>query len=148
MIKIPEAYICNQDLCLPTSIVLGRNLATNIILDTPFLCLLMPIQKIDQTGSYSQLQGKSVIFEFITQPYTKELDQIRDLVTFKQNQINFLQKEVHFLTTEQRLQQPSLQQKIKLIEQEFQTEVCGNVPNASWNRKKYTVTLPYEHDYD
>lgn len=107
----------------------------------------MPIQKIDQTGIYSQIQGRSVIFEFITEPYTKELDQIRDLITFKEKQINFLQK-VHFLTTEQRLQQPSLQQKIKLIENEFQTEVCGTIPNAFWNRKKYTVTLPYEPDFD
>ncbi|CAL5369382.1 unnamed protein product [Camellia sinensis] len=146
--KIPEAYICNQDPCLPTSFVLVRNLATNIILGTHFLCLLMPIQKIDQTGIYSQLQGKSVIFEFITQPYTKELDQIRDLVTFKQNQINLLQKEVQFLTTEQRLQQPSLQQKIRLIEKEFQTEICNDVPNAFWERKKHTVTLSYEPDFD
>ena len=71
--KIPEAYICNQDLCLPTSFVLVKNLAQNIILGTPFLCLLMPIQKIDQTGIYSQIQGRSIIFEFITEPYTKEL---------------------------------------------------------------------------
>ena len=115
---------------------------------TPFLCLLMPIQKIDSTGFYSLLQGKSVIFEFITQPYTKELDQIRDFISVKQNQINLIQKEVSFLTTEQRLQQSSFQQKIKLIEKEFQTEVCGTVPNAFWNRKKYTVTLPYEPDFD
>ena len=46
------------------------------------------------------------------------------------------------------MQQPSLQQKIKLIEKEFQTEVCNDVQNAFGERKKHTVTLPYEPDFD
>mgnify|MGYP003702506693 CR=1 FL=1 len=82
-------------------------MAQNIILGTPFLNLLMPITKIDTIGIHTSLDNQKIAFEFITSPRTKELDQIIDLVSSKQNQINFLQKEVSFLTTEQRLQQTS-----------------------------------------
>ena len=43
-----------------------------------------------------------------------------------------MQKEISFLTTEQRIQQTSFQQKIKLLEKEFQEEICSDVPNAFW----------------
>lgn len=146
--KFPEVLICNQGLCLPTSFVLIKNMSQAIILGTPFLCLLMPITKIDSIGIHTTLNNQQIIFEFITEPYTKELDQIKDLVNFKEKQINFLQKETHFLATEQRLQQSSLQNKIKSLEKEFHTEVCSDVPNAFWERKKHIVSLPYEPGFN
>ena len=87
----------------------------------------MPISKVDSIGIHTTVSNQPIIFEFITEPYTKELDHIRDLVIFKEKQINFLQTEIHFLTTKQRLQQPSLQNKIKLIEKDFQTEICSDL---------------------
>ncbi|XP_028059089.1 uncharacterized protein LOC114262873 [Camellia sinensis] len=146
--KLPEVLICNQGLCLPTSFVLIKNMAQNIILGTPFLNLLMPITKIDTIGIHTEIDNQIIIFEFITSPYTKELDQISDLMSLKQNQINFLQKEISFLTTEQRIQQTAFQQKIKLLEKEFQNEICSDVPNAFWDRKKHLVALPYEPTFD
>lgn len=119
-----------------------------IILGTHFPCLLMPISKIDSIGIHTTLNNQPIIFEFIIEPYTKELDQIKDLVNLKEKQINFLQKEISFLTTEQRISQSSFQQKIKSLEQEFQAEICSDLPNAFWNRKKHIVSLPYEPGYD
>ena len=140
--KIPKALICNQGICLSTSFVLIKNMSPILILGTPFLCLLMPITKIDPIGIHTTINNQPLIFEFITELYTKELDQIRDLVTFKEKQINFLQTKIHFLTIEQQLQQPSLQNKIKLIETEFQIEICSDLPNVFWERKKHIVFLP------
>ena len=71
--KLPKVLICNQGLCLPTSFVLIKNMSQAIIFGTPFLCLLMPITKIDSIGIHTTLNFQHIIFEFITEPYTKEL---------------------------------------------------------------------------
>ncbi|HEX7868548.1 MAG TPA: retropepsin-like aspartic protease, partial [Chryseobacterium sp.] len=101
--KIPEALICNQGLCLPTSFVLICNMNQSIILGTPFLCLLMPISKIDTLGIHTTLNNRHIVFEFITEPYTKELNQVKHMIYSKEKQINFIQKEIKFLSTEQRI---------------------------------------------
>lgn len=52
----------------------------------------MPIDKIDSIGIYTTISNQSIVFEFITESYTKELNHIKDLVNFKEKQLNFLQK--------------------------------------------------------
>ena len=64
-----------------------------IILGTLFLCLLMPIDKIDSAGIHTTINNQSIVLELIIEPYTKKLDHIKDLVNFKEKQLNFLQKE-------------------------------------------------------
>ena len=88
--KLPIVLICNQGLCLPTSFVLIKNMSQALILGTPILCLLMPISKIDFIGIHTTLNNQPIIFEFIIEPYTKELDQIKDQVNFREKQTNFL----------------------------------------------------------
>ena len=39
------------------------------------------------------------------------------------------------MTTEKQIQQPSIQDKIKLIEKELQTEIYSDIPNVFWTRK-------------
>ncbi|HEX8017342.1 MAG TPA: reverse transcriptase family protein [Flavobacterium sp.] len=98
-----------------------RNMNQSIILGTPFRCLLMPISKIDTLGIHTTLNNRHIVFEFITEPYTKELNQVKHMIYSKEKQINFIQKEIKFLSADQRILQPSLQGKIKLIHKTLQT---------------------------
>ena len=38
--------------------------------------------------------------------------------------------------------------KIQKIEKLFIDYVCPDIPNAFWNRKQYTIGLPYEKNFD
>ena len=54
----------------------------------------MPVEKIDSEGFHTIIRNQHIIFEFIIESYTKELDQIKDLIIYKEKQLNFLQKEI------------------------------------------------------
>ncbi|MGI4673395.1 hypothetical protein ACR2XN_28430, partial [Klebsiella pneumoniae] len=74
--KLPKAHVCNQGICLPTSFILVRNINHRIILGNPFLHKLMPIQKIDSDGISTIIDGKEILFQFITDPQTRMIDQV------------------------------------------------------------------------
>jgi hypothetical protein len=46
------------------------------------------------------------------------------------------------------LKYPLVQQKITVFKNKIETEICANIPNAFWHRKKYVVQLPYEKDFN
>ena len=52
------------------------------------------------------------------------------------------------MTIEKQIQQPSIQDKIKLIEQELQTEICSDIPNAFWTRKQHIISFPYKPEFN
>ena len=45
------------------------------------------------------------------------------------------------MTTEKQIQQSSIQNKIKQIENELQKEICSDIPNAFWHRKQHIISL-------
>ena len=146
--KLSDTYICNQGICLHSSFLLVKNLQQQVILGTPFLDLIMPIYKVDQTGIYSNIQGQEIVFEFITDPETKILSNLKDFLQNKENQLNFLKDELRYLSVEQSLQQPKMISVQKEIEANFISEICSDHPNAFWERKRHTVSLPYEETFD
>ena len=82
--KLSNAHICNQDVCLQTSFILVGNLTHRIILGTPFLHKIMPIKNIDQNGISTIIDGKEIIFNFITDPQTRMLNEVRDILLNKE----------------------------------------------------------------
>ncbi|KAI5429415.1 hypothetical protein KIW84_034140, partial [Lathyrus oleraceus] len=65
----------------------------------------------------------------------------------KRKQINFINKEIHYKNIEDQLQSPSIQEKIKGIQNKFIKDLCSEQPNAFWKRKVHTISLPYEPDF-
>uniref|UniRef100_A0A7N0U0L5 CCHC-type domain-containing protein n=1 Tax=Kalanchoe fedtschenkoi TaxID=63787 RepID=A0A7N0U0L5_KALFE len=122
--KIPKAYICNNKVCIPESFLLVKNITNQVILGTPFLKQIFPITHIDDKYFEGTFQKQKVQFQFVTEPQTKVLNEIKDIIFQKYNQINFLKSE-----------------------DTMSLEICNDHPNAFWNRKKHIVSLPYEESF-
>jgi len=96
-----------------------------------------------------------ISFKFVTPVYQKDLSLLQNSSILKQinlfhekkKHIHFLQNEIVYLKIEERLQQPSIQKKIYEPYELFKNEVCSDIPNAFWQRKKHIVSLPYEKDF-
>ena len=58
-----------------------------------------------------------------------------------------VKKQIVYKKLEERLQQPSIQKKIHELYELFKNEVCFDLPNAFWQRKKHIISLPYEKDF-
>lgn len=41
-----------------------------------------------------------------------------------------------------------IKEKIESIQKEYEQQVCAEIPNAFWNRKKHIVELPYEPAFE
>ena len=41
-----------------------------------------------------------------------------------------------------------MQERIKQIKKQIETNLCSSIPNAFWNRKQHMVSLPYEKDFN
>ena len=93
--KLSNIYTCNQGLCLNTTFVLIKELTQFVILWTPFLNMIQPISRIDYEGISTTLKGQKIVFRFITSPQTKELDELKTHLLFKEKQLNFLKQEVN-----------------------------------------------------
>ncbi|XP_050912612.1 uncharacterized protein LOC127127466 [Lathyrus oleraceus] len=90
--KLSNAYICNKDICLPTHFILVKNLTHRIILGTPFLHKIMPLINVDQKGITSIINNKRITFEFITDPHTRMINEVKDILLKKKNKFVFLKK--------------------------------------------------------
>ncbi|KAG5572213.1 hypothetical protein H5410_061979 [Solanum commersonii] len=61
--------------------------------------------------------------------------------------MSFLKGEVNSIEVENVLQNPKLQDKIGILQNQFSLDICEDHPNAFWNRKKNVVSLPYEDNF-
>jgi hypothetical protein len=61
--------------------------------------------------------------------------------------LKFLNEEVKFQRLEQQLNCKILLQKIERFHEKLTQEVCSNLPNAFWYRKKHVIKLPYIKDF-
>uniref|UniRef100_A0A7N0V3I5 CCHC-type domain-containing protein n=1 Tax=Kalanchoe fedtschenkoi TaxID=63787 RepID=A0A7N0V3I5_KALFE len=135
--KIPKAYICNNKVCIPESFLLVKNITNQVILGTPFLKQIFSITHIDDKYFEGTFQNQK----------TKVLNEIKDIIFQKYNQINFLKSEVTIYNIEIDLKNPKLIDKIKRLQDTMSLEICNDHPNAFWNRKKHIVSLPYEESF-
>ena len=53
-------------------------------------------------------EEKKIKFQFITEPFTRMLHEVKDLLIAKNQQLNFLKQEITSLTIEEKLQNPKL----------------------------------------
>jgi hypothetical protein len=128
--KLPNTYICKQDICLPTHFILVKNLTHRIILGTPFLQDLMPITNIDQKGITTFIKDKEITFEFISDPQTRMINEVKNLLLHKEKQICFLKEEINFLNINEQLNKVDIKRQIEEFELQLRSEICHDLPNA------------------
>ncbi|KAH1262177.1 polyprotein [Glycine max] len=87
--KLSNAIIENQGLKINKNFLLVKNLKNEVILGTPFIRALFPIQ-ISNEGITTNYLGRKIIFNFSTKPISRNIN----LIENKINQINFLKEEV------------------------------------------------------
>uniref|UniRef100_A0A0R0I5I2 Peptidase A2 domain-containing protein n=1 Tax=Glycine max TaxID=3847 RepID=A0A0R0I5I2_SOYBN len=140
--KLSNAIIENQGLKINTNFLLVKNLKNEVILGTPFIRALFPIQ-ISNEGITTNYLGRKIIFNFSTKPISRNIN----LIENKINQINFLKEEVSFNNIQIQLGKPQVKERIQSLLNHIESTVCSELPHAFWDRKKHIVDLPYEKDF-
>ncbi|RDY12287.1 hypothetical protein CR513_02939, partial [Mucuna pruriens] len=140
--KLSRAIIENRGLKIETNFLLVKNLKNEVILGTPFIKALFPLQ-ITKEGITTWHLGKKITFEFSSKPITKNIN----LIQKKMNHINFLKEEVSFGNIQTQLNKPQVTKKIQSLLKYIKTTICSDLPHAFWNRKKHMVDLPYEKKF-
>ncbi|RDX81150.1 hypothetical protein CR513_38209, partial [Mucuna pruriens] len=120
--KLSKAAIVNQDLRIKTSFLLVKNLKNEVILGTPFIKSLFPIEINDKVKTLNLLDNKI-------------------------KQINYLKEEVSHARILQQLETPQIKHRIDSVLKNIKTSICLELPNAFWDRKNHMVDLPYEKDF-
>ena len=148
--KIPQGHICKKGICIKTSFLLVKNISHQIVLGTPFLTQLYPFQ-IDSQGLRTKYNDQEILFEFIKGIEVRKINQVQDFISLlqqKQKQVKFLTTEIKYKRIEENLKSEKIQERIKQIHQQIETNLCSSIPNAFWNRKQHMVSLPYEKDFN
>jgi hypothetical protein len=125
--KIPNAHICNDEICFKTTIILVKDITSRIILRNLFLALFDSFIKTEKRIS-TEIMRKKILSRFISK------------------QIMFL-KQKHKRIKEQ-LNDPLLQQRIKSFQRKIESEICANISKAFGYNKNHVVQLPYESNFD
>ncbi|KAI8571492.1 hypothetical protein RHMOL_Rhmol01G0124200 [Rhododendron molle] len=141
--KLPNAHICQDKICFQSTIVLVPDLTDNLILGTPFICLLYPFTT-NEEGLFTKPFGQQVMFKFLTKPELVQLNYLAiDKLNLKKNQLKFLQEEINYKKVEEQLTTTFLAKQIEDFKEKLETKICAKLPSAFWHRKKHIVTLPY-----
>ena len=116
-----------------------KDITQNIILGTPFISLLKPYKVTNHSISTKVLNTK-IEFPFVEKPKVRNLNllkslsihngQINNLINHKQKQISYLKEEISFKKLNEQLQQKEIQQRMKKIQNEIESIICSNIPNA------------------
>ena len=77
-----------------------------------------------------------------------EIDDVLNLIHVKIKHLNFLQQEVRYKKIAEQISNKLLQSKIDNFQKILIDDVCSDVPNAFWHRKKHIVGLPYVKDFN
>ncbi|GAV86644.1 LOW QUALITY PROTEIN: hypothetical protein CFOL_v3_30071, partial [Cephalotus follicularis] len=84
---------------------------------------------------------------------TKEINLLKTLPMFKEDSINLIKtKENHLYFMKQEISNQKLEQqlqtlqieKIKSLKTNITNNLCSDIPDAVWHRKRHVISLPYE----
>lgn len=106
--------------------------------------VIYPYIWVDDKSFSATYKGAKIAFEFVSKPYTKNLDM---LINNKQKHIESLQYELFSMKISDTMKSAKIQEKIKLIFDQMAVDICADYPSVFWNRKKHIVTLPYKDNF-
>ncbi|GAV81767.1 LOW QUALITY PROTEIN: hypothetical protein CFOL_v3_25220, partial [Cephalotus follicularis] len=153
--KIPDVHICNDGIGIKQTFILVKDLVIGIILGQPFLEIIKPF-KVKNEGITTKIFQRKFLFTFNEKPMTK-INLLQTLSIFKEHSINlirtkenhlyFMKQEIWNKKLEQQLQTSQTQEKIKSLKNNIINNLCSEIPDAFWHRKRHMVSLPYEKDF-
>ena len=123
--KLSSAIIKNQGLRIETNFLQVKNLKNEVILGTPFIKSLFPLQ-ISKEGITTTHLGRKITFNFSTKPISRNINFLEKKIS----QINFLKEEVSFNNIYIQLEKPQLKEKIQSLLQHIQSTICSDFPHA------------------
>ncbi|GAV80666.1 LOW QUALITY PROTEIN: hypothetical protein CFOL_v3_24126, partial [Cephalotus follicularis] len=152
--KIPDVHICNDGICIKT-FVLVKDLDIEIIPDQPFREIIKPF-KVKKEGISIKIFRK-ILFAFNEKPITKEINLLKTLSLFEEHSINLIQtkqnrlyvmkQEISNQKIEQQLQTSQIREKNNSLKNNIVNNLCSDLPDALWHKKRHVVSLPYENNF-
>ncbi|GAV92228.1 LOW QUALITY PROTEIN: hypothetical protein CFOL_v3_35609, partial [Cephalotus follicularis] len=151
--KIPNVHVCNNGICIKQTFILVKDLDI-IILGQPFLEVIKPF-KVKNEGIVTKIFQRKFLFPFNEKPITKEINLLKktlsmfkehsiNLIKSKENHLYFMKQEISNQKLEQQLQTSQIQEKINSLKNNITNNLCSDLPDTFWHRKRHVVSLPYE----
>ncbi|GAV66076.1 hypothetical protein CFOL_v3_09587, partial [Cephalotus follicularis] len=150
--KISDVHICNEGIYIKQSFILVKDLDIRIILGQSFLEIIKPF-KVKTEGITKKIFQRNILFAF----NTKEINLLKTLSMFKEHSINliktkqnhlyFMKQEISNKKHEQQLQTLQIREKIISLKNNITNNLCSDLPDAFWHRKRHVVSLPYDKDF-
>ncbi|GAV67660.1 Peptidase_A3 domain-containing protein, partial [Cephalotus follicularis] len=154
--KVTDVQICNKGICIKQSFILVKDLDIGIILGQPFLEIIKPF-KVKTEGITTKIFQQKILFAFNEKPITKDINLLKTISLFKEHSVNliktkenhlyFMKQEVSNKKLEQQLQTSQIKEKINSLKYNIINNLCLDLPDAFWHRKRHMVSLPYEKDF-
>ncbi|KAG6658184.1 hypothetical protein CIPAW_04G143100, partial [Carya illinoinensis] len=144
--ELSNAHVCHDNVCFKIPSVLVRNMSDKVILGIPFISILYPFIS-DKDGITTDPFGQKVKFTFASKVEIDTDKSLKSLLLAKNQHLNSLQQEIKYKKISEHLSNPLLQSKIADFNQRLISDVCSDLPNAFWHRKKHVVSLPYVKDF-
>ncbi|KAG5585597.1 hypothetical protein H5410_046031 [Solanum commersonii] len=105
-----------------------------IILGTPFINAIYPFNNINDKGFSATYKNQDISYTIIIEPISRD---INALIEIKQKYVDYLQLEIFSMNIFDTLKSAKVQEKIKLISEKMDIDICADHPSAFWNRKKH-----------
>ena len=116
-----------------------------VILGLPFINALYHFL-VEHNEITTDPFGQKVKFKFASK-FEIDIDDALNLIHAKIKHLNFLKQEVRYKKIAEQISDKFLQSKIDNFQKMLIDNVCSDVPNAFWHRKKHIVDLPYVKDF-
>ncbi|GAV92114.1 hypothetical protein CFOL_v3_35496, partial [Cephalotus follicularis] len=143
--KVTDVHICNEGICIKQSFILVKDLDIGIILGQPFLEIIKPI-KVTNEGITTKLFQSKILFAFNEKPITKDINLLKTFSLIKEHSIKMMKAKENHLSNkklEHQLQNSQIKEKIDNII----NNLCSDLPDAFWHKKRHMVPLPYEKNF-
>ena len=140
--ELNNTHVCHDNVRFKIPSVLVKNMADKVILINALYPFLVEHDRIT-TDPF----GHKVKFKFASKSEI-DSDIALNLIHAKTKHLNFLQQEVKYKKTAEQFSNKLLQSKTDNFQKMLIDDVCSDVPNAFWHRKKHIVDLPYVKNFD
>ncbi|GAV92426.1 Peptidase_A3 domain-containing protein, partial [Cephalotus follicularis] len=155
--KVTDVHICNGGICIKQSFILVKDLDIGIIIGQSFLEIIKPF-KVTNEGITTKLFQQKILFAFNEKPITKDIgllktfslfkEQSVKLIKAKENHLYFMKQKVSNKKLEHQLQTSQIKEKIDSLKNNMINNLCSDLPDASWHRKRHMISLPYEKNFN
>ncbi|GAV78011.1 hypothetical protein CFOL_v3_21479, partial [Cephalotus follicularis] len=151
--KVTNVHICNEGICIKQSFILVKDLDIGIILGQPFLKIIKPF-KVKTEEITTNIFQQKILFAFNEKPIARDINLLKTFSLFKEHYVNLIKtKENHLYSMKQevsnkklenQLQTSQIKEKIDSLKNNIIKNLCSDLSDAFWHRKRHMVSLPYE----